>query len=198
MSRILITTKPTEISAWKTVPCKILICRLDLPAQSLLHLLRWEGQGFTVPCCLSRSISRVSTSICFSCALSFMLRQPKKSVRIANGSPMIAIIATRIPINHAIGVFTPSIFASTYDFIRVSELSISLFVCSFRLLSDALTINRILSRSASVNSAKVGNHAMAEKSIERTRIGFHGYSSASLMSPSATVGGWQKTEWIRS
>ena len=33
-----------------------------------------------------------------------MLRQPKKIVRIANGSPMIAMIATRIPINHVTGV----------------------------------------------------------------------------------------------
>ena len=102
---------------------------------------------------------------------------------------MIAMIATKLPINHAIGVFRLSTFASTYNFIRVSDALIL-------LLTSSLTIKRILSRSASVNSAKVGNHAIVEKSIERTRIVFMGCSSASLIYPPATGGGWQKQQTL--
>ena len=49
---------------------------------------------------------------------------------------MIAMIATRSPINHVTGVFKLSILASTYDFIRVSDAPIS-------LLTSSLTIKRI-------------------------------------------------------
>ena len=123
-------------------------------------------QGFTIRCCLSASIS---------CVLSFMLRQPKKIVRIANGSPMIAMIATRSPINHVTGVFKLSILASTYDFIRVSDAPIS-------LLTSSLTIKRIWLRSALVNSPRAGS-AIAEKSIERASIVFMGCSSVSPFIP---------------
>ena len=44
---------------------------------------------------------------------------------------MIAMIATRSPINHVTGVFKLSILASTYDFIRVSDAPISLLTSSF-------------------------------------------------------------------
>ena len=117
-------------------------------------------QGLTVRCCLSASISRVRTPICFSCVLSFMLRQPKKIVRIANGRPMIAIIATSRPIHPAIGVFKLSTLMSIYSFIRVSELVTSFFTSS-------LTIKRILLMSASVNSAIPGS-AIAQNSTKKS------------------------------
>lgn len=113
--------------------------------------------------------------------LSFSL---KKIVRIANGSPMTAIIATRIPMSHVIGVFKPSTLVSTYVFIRSSEAVIS-------LLTSSLTIKRILSRSAS-ESAPIAGMAIAQKSIEKSKIVFMECSSSSFISPPAMVEGWQK------
>ena len=64
--------------------------------------------------------------------------------------------------SHVIGVFKPSTLVSTYVLIRFSEAVIS-------LLTSSLTIKRILSRSASVNSLKVGNE-MTQNRIERNKI----------------------------
>ena len=58
------------------------------------------------------------------------------------------------------------------------------------LVTSSLTIKRILSRSASVNSPSAGS-AIAEKSIKRASIVFMGCSSSSLIYPPAKVGGWQ-------
>ena len=133
-------------------------------------------QGFTIRCCLSASIS---------CVLSFMLRQPKKIVRIANGSPMTAMIATRSPINHVTGVFKLSIFASTYDFIRVSDAPIS-------LLTSSLTIKRILFEVRVCEFSRVPV-ARSQKRVSRGRAWFSwGVPVSSLIYPPAKVGGWQK------
>ena len=113
-------------------------------------------QGFTIRCCLSASIS---------CVLSFMLRQPKKIVRIANGSPMTAMIATRSPINHVTGVFKLSIFASTYDFIRVSDAPIS-------LLTSSLTIKRILFEVRVGQLMPSVGQARSQKRVLRGRVSF--------------------------
>ena len=54
-----------------------------------------------------------------------------------------------------------------------------------------LTITRILSRSASVNSLRAGN-AIVQKSIERARIVFMGVPVSSLIFPLATEEGGRK------
>ena len=68
--------------------------------------------------------------------------------------------------SHVIGVFKPSTLVSTYVLIRSSEAVIS-------FLTSSLTIKRILSRSASVNSLKAGNE-MTQNKIERSKIVFMG------------------------
>ena len=120
-----------------------------------------------------------------------MLRQPIMIVKTAEGMPISAITATRIPISHATGVFRLSTCCVMCSFIRVSEA----WIFASNRLSEAsiasLTIKRIWLRSASVNSPRAGK-ATTEKRIESASIVFMGCSSASLIYPPAMVGGWQK------
>ena len=86
---------------------------------------------------------------------------------------MIAIIATRIPINHAIGVFTLSIFASTYDCIRVSDRLYLAFCMFFQ------TVFGRFDNQADLIKVGVGQRSEElaarpqQKSIERARYVFH-------------------------
>ena len=127
-------------------------------------------------CCRFRcSFSAMNACICLSFARSLKARHAKSSVIMSKGIPIKTFIwLLMAPISLLfvlIWLFTLSSFKLMYSFMRVSDAVFSFLTSSLIRAFASLTITRILSRSASVNSPRAGK-AIAEKSIERTRMFF--------------------------